>query len=231
MIEFDLKVRRKTAMSRKAIFDAAERQHLRNLPEINFEFGEWKKAKVHPDCHIQHQYNFYSVPWKYVGREVEVRASRSFIEVYSNLERLAIHKQPINKIRGKYVTDEAHLPEAHRAMREDAIQRVLNTAQYAGPATLELIQRLLQEARHPLLHLRRCQGIMRLRRSYSSEKLENACTIIAQIGIKMPRLSEVEGVIKNSANQEQASPSAAPIRKPNPNLRGNTYWVSQKEVN
>jgi transposase len=231
VVEFDMKVRRKTGMSRKAIFEATERQNLRALPETDFEFGEWKKAKVHPDCHIQHQYNFYSVPWKYVGQEVDVRVSRSFLEIYASLERQAIHKQPLSKFRGKYITDDAHLPEAHRAMREDAVQKVLNTAQYAGPATFDLIQRLLQQARHPLLYLRRCQGIMRLRRCYSSEKLENACVTIAQIGISMPRLADVEGIIKNSANTGQIANAATPKRNPNPNLRGKDYWAPQKEVN
>lgn len=231
VVEFNLKVRRKTGMSRKDLFSNGERQQLRHLPETEFEFGQWKKAKVHPDCHIQHQYNFYSVPWKYVGQEVDVRVSRNFVEIYSNFDRQAIHKQPLNQFRGKYITDDAHLPDSHRAMREDAVQRVLNLAQYAGPATFNLIQSLLLEARHPLLYLRRCQGIMRLRRTHSSEKLENACATIAQIGIGTPRLSDVEGIIKNSANAAQILNSVVPVRNPNPNLRGKGYWAPQKEIN
>jgi hypothetical protein len=228
--EFNLKVRRKTGMSRSEIFSSTERQQLRYLPETEFEFGQWKKAKVHPDCHVQVQYNFYSVPWKYVGQEVDVRISRSFVEIFTNLERHAIHKQPSSRYRGKYITDDAHLPDAHKAMNEDAIKKVLNIAQYAGPATYNLIQRLLLQSRHPLLYLRRCQGIMRLRRSYSSEKLENACIIIEQIGLSMPKLSDVEGIIKNSGSSTQVSDTAAPIRKPNPNLRGKDYWSSQEEI-
>ena len=72
---------------------------------------------------------------------------------------------------------------------------------------------------------------MRLRRCYSSEKLENACVTIAQIGISMPRLADVEGIIKNSANTGQIANAATPKRNPNPNLRGKDYWAPQKEVN
>jgi transposase len=231
VIEFAQKTRRKTCMSRKGLFEMGELKTLRPLPEAPFEFGEWKKAKVHPDSHIQYGYNFYSVPWKYVGKDVEVRISRSFLEIYVDLERQAIHRLQAGNQRGKYTTDEAHLPEAHRAMREDPIQRVLSDAKATGPATLNIIERLLHESRHPLLHLRRCQGIVRLRRRYSSERLESACVVVTQIGIMMPRLGDVEGIIKNAAITEQQQNPGAPNRKPNPNLRGRDYWANHEELN
>lgn len=229
VIEFNARVRRKTGISRSEAFENGEKEKLLSLPDTGFEFGEWKKVKVHPDCHVQYQYNFYSVPHKFVGQELDVRASRSFIEIFSNLERLAIHKKSTGQIRGKYVTDINHLPAAHQAMREDAVQGVLKNAELTGPATLKLINRFLFETRHPLLYLRRCQGIVRLRKSHSSRELENACVTLAEIGVKFPRLSEVEGIIKNAALHSKQKNAAIPERKPNSNLRGLNYWTAHEE--
>ena len=38
-----------------------EKKQLKGPPPSPFELSEWRQAKVHPDCHIQVEKNFYSV--------------------------------------------------------------------------------------------------------------------------------------------------------------------------
>jgi hypothetical protein len=50
-----------------------ERSTLKPLPAKSYEFGEWRKAKVHPDYHIEVARAYYSVPYRLIGERVDVR--------------------------------------------------------------------------------------------------------------------------------------------------------------
>ena len=45
---------------------AQEQPLLRALPQSRFELFDWRPAKVHPDCHVQVDKNFYSVPHRMI---------------------------------------------------------------------------------------------------------------------------------------------------------------------
>ena len=60
-----------------------EKRHLKPLPSSPFEMSEWRAAKVHPDCHVQVEKNFYSVPFVYVGQKLRVRLTDKMMEVFT----------------------------------------------------------------------------------------------------------------------------------------------------
>ncbi|MDQ2994919.1 MAG: IS21 family transposase [Pseudomonadota bacterium] len=221
---FNLRLQRKYGLSRRAKFDGAEKEKLLPLPNSSYEFATWKKAKLHPDCHIQVQYQFFSAPYHLRGKELDVRCTSSFIEIFHNIERVAIHARPGGSIRrGIYVTDKNHRPEAHQAINEFTPRRALEVSEGIGNATHTLINNLLTRAKHPLQHLRRIQGILRLADRYTKADLEAACQNLIDIGIEMIRLDDVEGIIR-SVRMEKPKERAAIVRGPNPNLRGQANW-------
>ena len=57
---------------RQSLFNDIERQTLRPLPERPYTFATWKKAKVHLDYHIEVERAYYSVPYKLIGKTVDV---------------------------------------------------------------------------------------------------------------------------------------------------------------
>ena len=57
----------------RAFFFQKERPLLSPLPNSPYELYYFTKRKVHPDCHFQHQKNYYSVPYKFVGREIDIK--------------------------------------------------------------------------------------------------------------------------------------------------------------
>ena len=64
------------------------------LPSTPYELFYFTKRKVHPDCHLQHNKNYYSVPYIFVRREVDVKFnSRMALEFerinYDNIKRFA----------------------------------------------------------------------------------------------------------------------------------------------
>lgn len=93
------------------VFKEFERETLKPLPQRPYEITTWRKALVHDDTHVLFGRRFYSVPWKLVGQEVWVRATRSTVAIYHDDERVATHDRNGPGIRS---TIEAHLP-THRA--------------------------------------------------------------------------------------------------------------------
>ena len=61
------------------------------LPTEPFEVAHWAKATVHPDCHVQVRRHFYSVPWRLVGTQLDVRIGERLITVYHAGELVKTH--------------------------------------------------------------------------------------------------------------------------------------------
>jgi hypothetical protein len=161
-------------VSREQRFEE-EKKQLKALPPSPFEFSEWRQAKVHPDCHIQVEKNFYSVPFIYVGQKVRVRLTEKIVEVFSeDSQPLTAH----TRLRGigQFSTYDFHYPEKKLGVARFEIHHALAQAKQLGPHVEQLVE-LLLSGHHPLRHLRRVQGILRLAKRYpiTAEAVEHAC--------------------------------------------------------
>lgn len=218
---FNKRVQKKYGMSRLEKFESYEKVKLNPLPEKMYESGVWKKVKVHPDCHIQVSHNFYSVPYRCRGQELNARISKQCLEVFFGLDRVAIHKISLGN-RGRYFTIKSHLPDSQQAMLERTPQSMLKEATDLGESTHKVIERLIKEARHPLMYLRRAQGILRLGKRYSDASLEEACVFFVEAALSDIRVRSIEQVIAaKSKHQKELKVE----RKPNENLRGQLHWA------
>lgn len=152
-----------------------EKKQLRALPPCAFQLSEWRGAKVHPDCHIQVEKNFYSVPFVYVGQTVRVRLTEKMVEVFSDdSQPLTAHPRLMGI--GRFSTYDFHYPEAKLAVARFEVHHALAQAKKLGPQVEKLVGELLS-VQHPLRHLRRVQGILRLSKRYpiTPEALDHAC--------------------------------------------------------
>lgn len=151
-----------------------ERSLLKPCPSENWELTEWRRAKVHADCHVQVLKKFYSVPFQFVGREVRVRVSTRLIEVFNqDMNLLSCHARLLGK--ETHSTDPRHYPAEKVALTQFSVQIALRDAEKIGPETLKLVTELLGGS-YPLRYLRRAQGILRLHQSgrVSCKALEHA---------------------------------------------------------
>lgn len=228
---FNNRIQRKYGVSRRQKHEASEVEVLLSIPEQAYEIGEWKDHKVYPDCHVQVNYNFYSVPYKYRGLEVNVRTNASILQVYSDLDCIATHVPFHSAQRGRYLTTKAHLPEAHLAILEATPQFVMEQAENTGPFTHKIILSIIQSGIHPLQYLRRAQGILRLGgKRYGKPALEAACKCLVEQGLILPRTRDLEAILKNAVSATSATTPPMPVveRGPNPNLRGQISWSKDK---
>ena len=93
-----------------------EKKHLKPLVSTRFELSQWRGAKVHPDCHIQVEKNFYSVPFVYVGQQLRVRLTEKMVEVFSEDSQSVSAHGRLTGV-GKFSTYDSHYPEQNSAWR------------------------------------------------------------------------------------------------------------------
>lgn len=154
----------------RSYFYNQEKDQLKELPLESYEMSYFKTAKVHPDCHIQHHRNFYSVPYKYVGKEVNVKFNSKTIHIFYKTERIASHA--ILQGHTHYQTNTEHYPEKKIVEINYHLSQARIKAKVIGSNMEALVERLTRMDKFPLKTLRKVQGVLGLSNLYSNEALD-----------------------------------------------------------
>lgn len=135
----------------------------------------WQKAKVQSNCHIEFRGNYYSIPYQYIGKDVELCiGNRELIAYYGGVE-VARHELLSEDAKGYYCTDTDHLPPDSAHYGEWNSTRYLSWASSIGPYTHELIKRIFDTADIEQRRYRGVHAILRLSGMHGNERLEQAC--------------------------------------------------------
>lgn len=206
---------------RREAFETLDAPYLKPLPATRFELAEWKRARVNIDYHIEFEGHYYSVPHALVRHEVELRATRRTIEILARGRRVASH--PRSPRKGGYSTVADHMPAAHRAHAEWTPGKLIAWAVSVGPATGELVKRLLNDKPHPEQGYRACLGLMRLTRNVGRSRMEAACTRALAIGAH--RYRSVASILEKGLDRQPVSPGPTESALPtHANVRGPDYY-------
>jgi hypothetical protein len=73
------------------VFEALEAAELLPLPPTPFVLARWSTATVGPDIHIKVGRTLYSVPWKLIGRKVDVRSTATMVQVFHDGQLIKTH--------------------------------------------------------------------------------------------------------------------------------------------
>jgi transposase len=214
--------------SRQSLFATLDRPALPPLPAQPYEYAEWKRARVNIDYHVEVEGHYYSGPYALVKHQLEVRVSARVVELFHTGTRVASHLR--SHLKGRHSTVAAHMPTAHRHYVEWTPQRLIRWAADSGAATAQVVETILASRPHPQQGFRSCLGIMRLGKSYGTERLEAACHRALTIGACSYK--SIESILKNGLDR-----TPLPGRPPAPasfrhaNIRGPEYYsISQGET-
>jgi Mu transposase-like protein len=89
---------RRFGVSRRERFEKIERSALKALPSVEYDGGEWKNAKWHPDCYVAVDGDYYSAPHIHRHKRLRIKLTEHHVEIFLNLERLAIHPRCRQKV-------------------------------------------------------------------------------------------------------------------------------------
>ena len=206
--------------SRRQLYEELDRPALRPLPAEPFEMAEWAWARVNIDYHVAFAKHNYSVPYRYLHKKVEVRATDRTVEVFYNRERIASHVRDDTPYR--YTTQPEHRPEAHRAYLEWNPERFVRWAERAGPFAAEMVRRIMAGRPHPEQGYRASLGLMRLGTRYGNERLEAACE--RALSFDLVSYCGVRNILAAGMDRLKAEKTSAQPEKPHANLRGPRYY-------
>lgn len=211
---------RRIERSRKELFEEIERPALRVLPDTPFEYAEWKRAKVHPDYHIEVLHGFYSVPHRLIGRHVDVRLTHRMIEIFYSSERVAVHQR--RGQRGGHSTIKEHMPKAHQRYGGMTPETLITRAARTGYNTAALVERLMRERPHPEQGYRSALGVLGLERRFGKDRLEAACE--RALVHSTVRYASVQSILVTGLDKASEPPEPMPPTPDHENIRGPGYY-------
>jgi len=154
-----------------ARFHRTEREALQPLPESPFDPIVAYRCKVHHDCHVVVDGRYYSVPYRWIGEQVDVYVGRRVVEIYRGMELIATH--PVAKAKGERQTRTEHYPEGKRAYLDNPPERCRERAAQVGESCAQVVETLLSDRVQD--RLRSVQALLRLQERVGVERLEKAC--------------------------------------------------------
>lgn len=222
---FNHKPFQKKEGSRASMFDEYEKPLLMKLPAYPYELTIHKKAKVQVNSHVSYDKKFYSVPFEYIGYEVDLSISDKTINVYYNQHLLSSHSRLLGR-DGQYSTNPQHMPPSSNAYQEWNAERFKKWANKIGPKTYQVVVQLFDHYRVEQQAYNGAKSILKLADTYTSERLEAACAL-ALAHITSPRYKNIKAIL-STGQDKRGSADLQTIKTTRQNekafIRGRDYY-------
>nr|RZI34402.1 hypothetical protein BJQ95_03225 [Cryobacterium sp. SO1] len=173
--EINHDIRRADDTTRWERFDTEERDFLEPLPDAAFEDVSWKELKAGRNYHVTADTQRYSVPFGLAGKLLRVRLTSSRVTVFDGHEMLCEHPRLTGR-KGQYSTLPEHIPPQHRNI--DGLwsrQWFTDRARSVGPATVTVIEQILDGQAIEAQGYLACQNILDGLGKNNRERLDAAC--------------------------------------------------------
>lgn len=92
--------------TRRELFDIDEAPMMRNLPDTPFTEVSWRSVKVDRNWHICCGYQYYFVPFQYIGKTLRARLTNSLVSILNGDSLVAEHPR-MHGFKYRYCTDPA----------------------------------------------------------------------------------------------------------------------------
>lgn len=174
LVKFNSNLFQKKEGSRLSVFLGEEKPLLAPLPATRFELADWRQATVQFNYHIAVDMMYYSVPYQYIRKQVDVRVSDSTVEVFLQQTRIASHARLFGR-PGQYSTRHEHMPDEHQKYLDWNGDRFRRWAAKLGENTNTVVCGILASGRVEQQTYRSCMGLLKLAEKHSPELLEETC--------------------------------------------------------
>lgn len=211
--------------SRRMQFEEIERKELKPLPVDRFELKQHFYAKVNKDSHILlgPDKHYYSVPVRLLGKKVKILYDSSIVEIFSNFERIAVHKR--SKVPHDYTTNNNHLSNLHRYSAERTPEMFLDRAASIHEDVRMLIETIVSSSRHEDQKIKTCEAILGLEKKFGQERLAGACRRAMDFGVDVKIFKTIQSILENNLDGHRDSVFAQELSMPaHKNIRGEEYY-------
>ena len=206
--------------SRRKLFEALDRPALKPLPAQPYQYAEWKQRRAGLDYHVEIAKHYYSVPHTLAKQKLWARITERTVEIFHKGKRVAAHMRGSGNRR--HTTIAEHMPSAHRRYAGWTPARIRSRATAVGANTEILVDVIMRNRPHPEQGFRSCIGILRLAKTYGSERLEAACE--RALEIDATSYSSVASILKNKLERRAPRQATDGPAIDHPNIRGPQYF-------
>lgn len=206
--------------NRLSAFETEEKFALSPLPATPYKLSVWRTAKVRPDYHVSVESMFYSVPYEYINRQVDIRLSETLVEVYFNHMRVASHKRLYRKF-GQLSTMRDHMPDNHKLFVDQTPEAAIEWANSIGSYTLKSIEYILDTAQIEKQALQSIFSLKKSERKYTKYEIERACKMVISI-TQRPTVKSIQTLLKNKKKND-----AEQTLKQNTEMTENNYGFTR----
>lgn len=195
-------------------FVEIEQSKLDPSPPSPYLIRTYKRAKVQKisRVYLSEDKNYYSVPYRYMGRQVEI---------FFNSDRIVQHKRSFRN--GHYSTLPDHMPSMHQVYNDWNPGWFEKRAAAIGSHTTTYINRLIKQYTYPEIAYKQAQGILSFAKYYSPRRLEQACKRGGLYDRASYRI--IEQILKNKTDLLEEDPTQVKNQIPvHSNIRGVNYY-------
>lgn len=150
--------------SRDEGFERYDRPAMRALPAGRLTTCDYRYFTRVPDnYHLEYDSHYYSVPYTYLGKPAMLKATPGEVRICDGDNRLICSHRRAYKPFPRYITQDDHMPPAHRFSKELGERDGAYYRRWAaaiGPATAEMVDRLLRSYDHEEQGYRACAGVL-----------------------------------------------------------------------
>jgi transposase len=179
----------------RELFATEEKPKLKILPVEDFVFPEIIRRPVYKDCHITLKNNYYSVPYKFVGKTVDVLLDGKLVKVLFEGETVAIHIE--SQTSGEFITNKDHYPK-HKNFdlsSDEYRSEYSNKMKAIGANAGEMFKLIL--AKQPYDWYRSTSGIIHLKKVYADTVIDAACK--RAIGFDLTNFTAIKNICKTGS--------------------------------
>ena len=185
--------------SRLELFQSIEKSHLKALPASPYQLKDYRRAKVQKMGYVYFSpdKSYYSVPYRYIGRETQIHYTSTNVEVYYRHQRIALHKR--NPGKGSYNTIKEHLSSTHKYYADWSPGFFKKKAALHGKNVVACTGKIIASGDYPEIGYKRAMGLIQLHKAYGSKRLDSACKRAIQAdAIAYKR---IKNILKNNLDQ------------------------------
>jgi len=175
------------------VFRQEEARRLLPLPEKGFAIPDVGQRKVYHDCHVYFEYNYYSVPFDYVGKIVDIEATEHLVKISYNAKQIAVHVRCKNK--GEFITDNSHYPPYKNHLSTEYQESYQAKMKQIGANAEQMFFYIVQT--HPYEWNRTVRGILNLKKEYPAEVIDKSCKRALCYGVNS--YSKIKNICKSGA--------------------------------
>jgi transposase len=229
LVRLNSKLMRGYGKSRQDLFEILDKPQLKKLPDTPYEWAEWVKCRLGVDYHVRYDDHFYSGPYQLAKEELWLRASGQVISLYFRGKRVASHARSFKKWDKSTLSE--HMPSHHRAHAEWTPERILNWVKTVGPYSIQIVEHMMAEKKHPEQAFQSALGVISLAKKYGSVRVEKAS--LKALRIRSHSFQTLKTMLKNNMEDVDMIPKkTTPSSELNDqlglfakeNLRGQGYY-------